>query len=257
MVLFLDNYDSFVHNLARYVRELGEETVVVRNDAADIADIVGLAPTHIIVSPGPGTPLEAGISNDVIRVLGATTPILGVCLGHQCIAHVFGGEVVRAPRPMHGKASAILHDGTHLFEAVPIPFIAGRYHSLTVQCSTLPPVLGVIATTADGEIMALRHREHPIWGVQFHPESILTQHGHTLLRNFLAVRAGTTPTANEIQSRRTTELVENAEGTSPEDGHSATSAPQRSLRLNSVKVVEPRRVAAMSPLTPTPGWRPQ
>lgn len=188
MVLLIDNYDSFVHNLARYVRELGEETVVVRNDAVGVADVVALAPTHIIVSPGPCTPLEAGISNDVIRVLGATTPVLGVCLGHQCVAHAFGGEIVRAPRPMHGKASAISHRGDSILDGIPSPFVAGRYHSLAVRRATLPAALEAIAATADGEIMALRHRRHPIWGVQFHPESILTQHGYSLLRNFLVSR---------------------------------------------------------------------
>lgn len=185
MILLIDNYDSFVHNLARYVRELGEETMVFRNDAVDVARVASLEPTHIIVSPGPCTPLEAGISNDVIRTLGATTPVLGVCLGHQCIAHVFGGDVIRAPRAMHGKASPVLHDGRDIFAGIPSPFIAGRYHSLTVRRATLPSNLEPMAVTNDGEIMALRHREFPIWGVQFHPESILTEHGHTLLRNFL------------------------------------------------------------------------
>lgn len=211
MVLFIDNYDSFVHNLARYVRELGEETVVVRNDEVGLPDVVALAPTHIIISPGPRTPLEAGISNDVIRMLGATAPILGVCLGHQCIAHVFGGTIVRAPRPMHGKASAISHGGDSIFDGIPSPFQAGRYHSLTVRAASLPSVLEVIATTADGEIMAVRHRERPIWGVQFHPESILTQHGHPLLRNFLAMTAAHGRPSNGIQSPRGAEVSENAE----------------------------------------------
>ena len=170
------------------MRELGHETEVCRNDALRVADIPALAPTHIVLSPGPCTPRVAGISTEVVRALGGRTPILGVCLGHQCIAEAFGGEVARARRPMHGKASAIHHDGTGLFEGVPSPFSAGRYHSLAVRAETLPPALEIRATTALGEIMALRHRELPIWGVQFHPESILTEHGHTLLGNFLELR---------------------------------------------------------------------
>ncbi len=189
MILLIDNYDSFVHNLARYVRELGHETVVRRNDAIDVAGIEALRPAGIIVSPGPCTPREAGISNEAIARLGAKTPILGVCLGHQCLAAALGGRVVRAARPRHGKTSPILHDGSGLFAGLPSPFDATRYHSLIVERESLPSPLAVAATTPEGEIMALRHRAWPVWGVQFHPESVLTQHGHHLLRNFLALRA--------------------------------------------------------------------
>ncbi|HET9986598.1 MAG TPA: aminodeoxychorismate/anthranilate synthase component II [Longimicrobiales bacterium] len=187
MVLLIDNYDSFVHNLARYIRELGEQTEVCRNDAIDLDGIAALAPTHIVISPGPCTPREAGISNDAIRAFGARTPTLGVCLGHQCIAWVFGAEVVRAPRPMHGKASPIHHDGRGIFAGIPSPFRAGRYHSLIVPRTDLPRTLELRAVTGADEVMAVAHREFPIWGVQFHPESILTEHGYTLLRNFLAL----------------------------------------------------------------------
>ncbi len=185
MILLIDNYDSFVHNLARYVRELGEETLVRRNDAISIDEIEALAPSHLIVSPGPCTPREAGISNRVIAELGPRVPILGVCLGHQCLAAALGGSVVRAPRPRHGKTSPVVHDGTGLFEGLPSPFQATRYHSLIVERAGLPDCLEVIATTPEDEIMALRHRSWPAWGVQFHPESVLTEHGHALLRNFL------------------------------------------------------------------------
>lgn len=187
MVLLIDNYDSFVHNLARYVRELGEQTVVARNDAIRLADVQELAPSHIIVSPGPCTPREAGISNDVVLAFGARIPILGVCLGHQCIAAVYGAEVVRARRPVHGQASSIAHGGTGIFAGLPNPLRVGRYHSLIVPERSLPPVLEPVARTVDGELMALRHRTFPVWGVQFHPESVLTEHGHTLLRNFLVL----------------------------------------------------------------------
>jgi anthranilate synthase/aminodeoxychorismate synthase-like glutamine amidotransferase len=188
MVLLVDNYDSFVHNLARYVRELGEDTVVVRNDEMGLAEIARLAPSHIIISPGPCTPNEAGISNDVIRAFGPSVPILGVCLGHQCVAQVYGARVVRAPAPVHGKASAIVHDGQGLFEGLPNPFRAGRYHSLIVPQASLPAELRAVAWTHDGELlMGLRHCSFDVWGVQFHPESILTEHGHTLLRHFLVL----------------------------------------------------------------------
>ncbi len=189
MILLIDNYDSFVHNLARYVRELGEETLVRRNDAITIDEIVALHPSHLIVSPGPCTPREAGISNRVIAELGARMPILGVCLGHQCLAAALGGSVVRATRPRHGKTSPVVHDGTGLFEGLPSPFRATRYHSLIVERDGLPDCLEVIATTPENEIMALRHRTWPAWGVQFHPESVLTEHGHALLRNFLKKNA--------------------------------------------------------------------
>jgi len=198
-VVLIDNYDSFTYNLAQYLEELGAEVRVFRNDAVRVEDIEALNPTHIVISPGPGTPADAGISNEVIRRLGPRLPLLGVCLGHQCIAAVFGGEVVRAPRLMHGKTSLIQHQGRDLFAGLPSPFQATRYHSLIVK-EPLPPVLEVTATTAEGEVMGLRHREYPIFGVQFHPESILTQYGKELLTNFLAVRGGAPTNKGETPS---------------------------------------------------------
>jgi anthranilate synthase/aminodeoxychorismate synthase-like glutamine amidotransferase len=188
LVLLIDNYDSFVHNLARYVRELGGTTDVYRNDAITLDEIARLAPSHIIVSPGPCTPREAGISNDAIVRFAPEIPILGVCLGHQCLAAALGGRVVRAPRPRHGKTSPILHGGTGIFESLPSPFQATRYHSLLVPREGLPACLEVVATTPEDEVMALRHTSYPLWGVQFHPESVLTEHGHALLRNFLSLK---------------------------------------------------------------------
>ena len=185
MIVLLDNYDSFVHNLARYVRELGGTPEVVRNDAASVDDIVALAPTHVIVSPGPCTPAEAGISVEVIRRLGPTTPVLGVCLGHQAIGAAYGARVVRAGRPMHGRTSAIAHDRTGVLRGLPSPFRATRYHSLVLERASLPSELIVNATAEDGEIMAVRHAEHPVHGVQFHPESVLSEHGHAIVRRFL------------------------------------------------------------------------
>jgi anthranilate synthase/aminodeoxychorismate synthase-like glutamine amidotransferase len=185
VILLLDNYDSFVHNLARYVRELGGEPLVRRNDAVTLNQISTLGPTHIIISPGPCTPVEAGVSVEVIRRFGPTIPTLGVCLGHQCIGAAYGGRVVRAGRPMHGKTSRISHEGTGIFRGLPSPFVATRYHSLALERPTLPPELRVTASSEDGEIMAIRHAEHPVVGTQFHPESVLTEHGHTLLRHFL------------------------------------------------------------------------
>ena len=184
MLLLIDNYDSFTYNLAQYFGELGEEVLVYRNDEIDLATIRQLAPDRIVISPGPGDPDDGGISNEVIRELGPTTPILGVCLGHQCMGHVFGGEVIRAPRLMHGKTSPVYHDGAGLFAGLPSPFTATRYHSLIVA-EPLPDELEVIAWTAEGEMMGLRHKEYPVVGVQFHPESILTEYGKELLQNFL------------------------------------------------------------------------
>ena len=187
MILLIDNYDSFVYNLARYVRELGQATEVRRHDAVTCEGIYALAPTHIIISPGPCTPAEAGVSTEVVRRLGADTPILGVCLGHQCIGAAYGAQIVRAKHPMHGKTSRISHDGTGIFTAIPTPVIATRYHSLVLEPASLPPDLQVTATADDGEIMAVRHRLHPVVGVQFHPESVLTECGYRLLANFLGM----------------------------------------------------------------------
>ena len=190
MLLMIDNYDSFTFNLVQYLQALGAGVEVVRNDALDVAAIAKLAPERIVISPGPCTPDQAGVSMDVIRALGPTVPILGVCLGHQALGQVYGGKVVRAGRIMHGKTSAIRHRGEGVFAGLPDGYEATRYHSLVVEQSSLPDCLEVTAWTenADGsveEIMGLRHREHPVEGVQFHPESILTEHGHALLKNFL------------------------------------------------------------------------
>ncbi len=187
MILVLDNYDSFTYNLVQYFGELGADLRVFRNDQISVAEIESLAPERIVISPGPCTPHEAGISNDVIRTFGPRLPVLGVCLGHQCIGEVYGGEVVRADRLMHGKTSPIFHRGTGVFRGLPSPFEATRYHSLIVKRDTLPDVLNITAETAEGEIMGLAHRDLPVHGVQFHPESILTSEGKSLLRNFLRV----------------------------------------------------------------------
>ena len=185
MIVLIDNYDSFVYNLARYVGELGRERRVLRNDAVTIDELLALGPDAIIISPGPGTPDQAGVSLDVVRRLGGRIPILGVCLGHQCIGQVHGGRVTRAARPVHGKTARITHQGGGLFAGLPDPLRVGRYHSLIVE---LPEdgELEVAARAEDGEIMALRHRFEPLYGVQFHPESVLTEHGHDLMANFLA-----------------------------------------------------------------------
>ena len=187
MILLIDNYDSFVYNLARYVRELGCATHVVRNDALTVAEIAALRPQAVVISPGPCTPLEAGVSVQVIRDLGATIPILGVCLGHQAIAAAFGGQVVRAMEPVHGRSSPIRHQGRGLFTGLRQPLQVGRYHSLVIDSATLPPDLEVVAETMDGVPMAVQHRRWAIHGVQFHPESVLTEQGHHLLRNFLTL----------------------------------------------------------------------
>lgn len=186
-VLVLDNYDSFVYNLVQYLGELGAEPVVHRHDDLDLAGLRGLEPDAVLVSPGPRRPEDAGVSNDAIRDFAARgVPVLGVCLGHQCIGHVYGGEVVRAPRVMHGKTSVITHDGEGVFVGLPNPLTATRYHSLVVERGSLPDQLVVSAESEDGLVMGLRHRSLPVEGVQFHPESILTESGHALLRNFLA-----------------------------------------------------------------------
>ena len=189
MILLIDNYDSFVHNLARYVRELGYEAEVHRNDALTVGAIEAMAPSHVIISPGPCTPVEAGVSTELVRVFGPTTPILGVCLGHQCIGQVFGGRIVRAPRIMHGKTSKIFHDEKGLYAGVENPFVATRYHSLVIAPETMPDSLEVTSKTWEDEIMGvrLRARGAPLEGVQFHPESIMTTAGKSLLKNFLAM----------------------------------------------------------------------
>ncbi|MBI2169861.1 MAG: aminodeoxychorismate/anthranilate synthase component II [Actinobacteria bacterium] len=186
-VLVVDNYDSFVYILVQYLGELGAEPIVHRHDAVTLDDMVALAPEAVLISPGPGRPEDAGLSNDAIRHFGAAgVPVLGVCLGHQCIGQIYGGEVVRAPTVMHGKTSAIHHRGIGVFEGLPTPITATRYHSLVVAPESVPEALEVTAETDDGVIMGIRHRDLPVEGVQFHPESILTEHGHQLLRNFLA-----------------------------------------------------------------------
>ena len=185
MLLIIDNYDSFTYNLVQYFGELGCELVVKRNDQVTLDEVRALGPKRLVISPGPCTPREAGISNNLLRELGPKIPTLGVCLGHQCLGHVFGGEVVQNYRMMHGKTSMIRHNGKDLFEGLANPFEATRYHSLVVKRETLPACLEITAETDEKEIMGLRHKEHPIWGVQFHPESILTKPGKDLLRNFL------------------------------------------------------------------------
>jgi anthranilate synthase/aminodeoxychorismate synthase-like glutamine amidotransferase len=185
MLLIIDNYDSFVYNLAQYVGELGWEPVVYRNDRITVGEIERMSPTHIIISPGPCTPLEAGISNDVIRYFGGKIPILGVCLGHQCMGYVYGGQVVRAPVPTHGKSSLVYHDGKTVYQGIPNPFEGGRYHSLVISREAFPPALELTAETSDGVVMGVRHRDYVVEGVQFHPESIMTDVGHDILRNFL------------------------------------------------------------------------
>jgi anthranilate synthase component 2 len=185
MILVIDNYDSFTYNLVHYLNELGAETRVVRNDAISAADAIASRPEALLLSPGPCTPNEAGICLGLIETAPGDLPILGVCLGHQAIGQAFGGQVVRAKTLMHGKTSPIRHDGEGLFKGLPNPFTATRYHSLSVPRETLPKALGVTAWTDDGEIMSMRHHERPVFGVQFHPESIATEGGHALLSNFL------------------------------------------------------------------------
>src|SRR5262252_9005060 len=185
MLLMIDNYDSFTWNLVQYLGELGADVHVHRNDAITLSEIAAWEPTQIVISPGPCTPAEAGISVPLVREFAGTIPILGVCLGHQAIGQAFGGRIVRAQRVMHGKLSPVEHDGRGVFAGVPSPLTVTRYHSLAIERASLPPSLVVTATADDGEIMAVRHRELAVEGVQFHPEAILTEHGHALLRNFL------------------------------------------------------------------------
>ena len=185
MLLMIDNYDSFTYNLVQYFGELGERVTVYRNDQLTLNDVDALAPSHVVISPGPCTPNEAGISVDLVREYGARIPILGVCLGHQSIAQAYGGNIVRAPTLMHGKTSMISHEGESLFGEIPTPFQATRYHSLVVEESSLPDCFEITARADDGEIMGIAHRAHPVVGVQFHPESILTQYGLKMLHNFL------------------------------------------------------------------------
>ncbi|MBI2958370.1 MAG: aminodeoxychorismate/anthranilate synthase component II [Chloroflexi bacterium] len=186
MILVIDNYDSFVYNLAQYLGELGWEPEVFRNDKITVEAIADKKPSHVVISPGPGTPDDAGISNETIRQFGGRIPILGVCLGHQCIGQVYGGTIVRASVPMHGKSSQIFHDGKTVYRGLPNPFAAARYHSLVIEPRSVPPCLEVSARTETGEIMGVRHRDYVVEGVQFHPESIMTEAGHDLLRNFLS-----------------------------------------------------------------------
>ncbi|MDA8233527.1 MAG: aminodeoxychorismate/anthranilate synthase component II [Clostridia bacterium] len=188
MILMIDNYDSFTYNLVQYLGELGEEIKVARNDKITVEEIVQLNPRHIVISPGPCTPNEAGISMEVIEKLAGEIPILGVCLGHQSIGQVFGGKVLRAQRLMHGKTSEVYHDGKTIFQGLPSPFTATRYHSLIVERESLPDCLEISAETKEGEIMGLRHKEYLVEGLQFHPESILTEHGKEMLRNFLVLK---------------------------------------------------------------------
>jgi len=186
MILLIDNYDSFVYNLAQYIGELGWQPEVYRNDAIQLEKIARLSPTHIVISPGPGTPLDAGISNDAILRFSGQIPILGVCLGHQCIGHAYGGNVIRNNPPMHGKTSTIHHDGKTIYSSVPNPFPGGRYHSLIIERASNPVCLEISSWTDDGIIMGVRHKEYVVEGIQVHPESILTDDGHTILKNFLS-----------------------------------------------------------------------
>ena len=187
MIAIIDNYDSFVFNIARYLRQLGAEPQVFRNDAISVGELAALNPQAIVISPGPNAPDEAGISTEAVRALSGRIPLLGVCLGHQCVGRAFGGRIVQARRPMHGQASDIVHDGSGLFEGLPARFSAGRYHSLIVELDEAESPLVVTARSDEGEIMGLAHRGAPTFGVQFHPESILTEHGYRLLENFLKI----------------------------------------------------------------------
>ncbi len=187
MILMIDNYDSFTYNLVQYLSELGEKLIVYRNDKITLKDIETLKPSHISISPGPGRPKDAGISNQIIRRFSNKVPILGVCLGHQCVAEVFGGKIIPARKLMHGKTSMIYHKKQGIFKGITSPFEATRYHSLIVEKKSLPKILKIVARTKDNEIMALKHKTLPLWGVQFHPESILTEYGKKLLKNFINI----------------------------------------------------------------------
>jgi para-aminobenzoate synthetase component 2 len=199
VLLVIDNYDSFTYNLVQYLGELGVEMRVERNDEVNLEQIRALEPDRIVISPGPCSPRESGLSNDIIRNFGPRIPTLGVCLGHQCIGHVFGGEVVRAERLMHGKTSEIYHNGDPLFAGLSNPFTATRYHSLIIKRETIPATLKIIAETRpEREVMAVRHTQYPIWGVQFHPESILTESGKQILANFLKLSADQSPSPNNV-----------------------------------------------------------
>jgi anthranilate synthase/aminodeoxychorismate synthase-like glutamine amidotransferase len=187
VILIVDNYDSFTYNLVQYFGELGCALIVKRNDAVSLNELSSLRPTHVCISPGPGRPAQAGLSNDIVREFSPRVPLLGVCLGHQCIGEVFGGRIVAAPRLLHGKTSQIQHNGSGVFANLPNPFTATRYHSLIVSPDSIPDCLEVTAQTSEGEIMGLRHRDFPVHGVQFHPESILTAEGKKLLANFVAL----------------------------------------------------------------------
>jgi len=188
MILVIDNYDSFTYNLVQYLGELRVELQVARNDQISLEQIRALKPERILISPGPCSPRESGLSNEIIREFGPHTPLFGVCLGHQCIGHTFGGNVIVNIRMMHGKTSPIRHNGKDLFAGMPNPFAATRYHSLVIERASLPDCLEITADTAEGEIMGVKHKQFPIWGVQFHPESILTENGRQILKNFLVLK---------------------------------------------------------------------
>ena len=207
-IVMIDNYDSFTYNLAQYLGELGARVTTLRNDLASVDEVEALEPDALVVSPGPCDPDRAGISMGAIERLGPRVPTLGVCLGHQCIGQVYGGRIVRAPEVMHGKSSRIAHDGQGLFAGLPMPLAVIRYHSLTIAPQSLPASLEVTATTADGTIMAVRHRAHPVWGVQFHPESILTEGGKELLGNFLELAASWRPATAVAWQTTATEVAE-------------------------------------------------
>lgn len=210
MILLIDNYDSFVYNLARYFEELGEDAHVIRNDLASAEQAIALRPEAVVLSPGPGKPSDAGISTQLVRIAPATLPILGVCLGHQCIAEAFGGSTAPAVVPVHGKVTEVRHQGGDLFSGIPSPFQATRYHSLAVPPGELPEVIRPLAWSADGTLMAMRHTTRPVWGVQFHPEALLTEHGHALLHNFMVLGRGGQPvgTAADLSAVAANELIQ-------------------------------------------------